>query len=536
MVLGDTINKSGFFKRLLYNSLIAGMFFLPGCDKSDSVPSAPSNGNNGGYVAPSGITDGNGEVGLKVGDQEFDINIKNNGGSPLSGIEVKGVDFESGDFGFKMTDSERIYFSRILYHNVYQSNSIDGQDGRINLNDKMNEIRGRSREVRIHSFSEPYPQHIFNNDRLDSIDTITLDDLSNAYQKHDAITKNIDFLEFLVRTTQRPEFSIALKLAELRQSFIENSATYNEVVNSIASLLGGSFEQQAFYMVLFKNNLDVLTHVTSRKKFVTLKGNVYGNSSQLSGARIEVVNGPTRCSTFSDNEGGYYLKFLEEGSYTFRATASGFTQDEYSKLLVFNGYIQPKCNTSDFNLNLDSGGTTPIVLQPGSEGKDTFVSNFVDEDYGNHNFLRIYDVVYGNGQVDRSLAYIKFDIPSLSGSLESAVLSLWGEINYDGEDNSLDPSIGVYRIMNSWNENMGFGEQPQSNGFPIVSASLEDETQGWINFNITSLVNGWDDGTYGNYGVKLFFNEDYGNKLASFVSSDNNVGSQRPKLTLVTRN
>ena len=82
---------------------------------------------------------------------------------------------------------------------------------------------------------------------------------------------------------------------------------------------------------------------------------------------------------------------------------------------------------------------------------------------------------------------------------------------------------------------MGFNSQPQANGFPIASASLPNAVQSWIDFNITYLVNKWVDGTSPNYGVRLFFEEGYGNKLSCFVSSDNLIESQRPKLTLTIR-
>jgi len=533
MSLLDKLRESKFSKKFVYPLALTFMIPFSGCsDKDkDSNPTDP-----GGTYIPGETTNSNGEINLDIGNNTFDITLKNTSGTPLRGISVKGKNFGDGIHGFLAEDFSYEYFSKAFYFDV-NGTSILNEERTFNINQELNNIRGRDYEKRTPTNpNEPYPD--FRN--LDSIGTVTLDELHNFYVENDVIFRNISILDFIVRSTNSPELTFALEAAKFRQIFIENLNNYNDIVNSIANFFGSSFEKEAYYLDVYQNNLGVIAHKPSSKQYATLKGSASSQGRTVSNVFITTISGPSTNSTYSDNNGNYFLKFLREGTYSFEATHSGYNPDEFAMFIDFMGYTAPKCNTHSISLTQGSGSDLETkILQPGpSEGKDAFVSTSwggSSTNFGNDDLL---EVMFMNSN-DISRSYIQFNLSSIPShaNIESALLSIHGNISTSGGGDK----VVARRVKSSWNENtITWNNKPNFDSFIYDDVSLPYRNATTpVEFNLTSLVQEWIDGSYSNYGIILMFENESGTKYGNFCSSDTDTydgqGLWTPKLTIEYR-
>ena len=159
-----------------------------------------------------------------------------------------------------------------------------------------------------------------------------------------------------------------------------------------------------------------------------------------------------------------------------------------------------------------------LTLQPGSEGKDAFVStNESDANIGDSGYL----LVGNNGFNNRS--YLQFDLdpnPLPAGAViidarlklyQDALLILPG--NFNG---------GFYKVTSNWEESeITLNNQPTSSSDTIALPTLYDTTGIWVTCHIEDFVKGWLDGSITNYGLLLkATNESSEETGARFISSD----------------
>jgi hypothetical protein len=173
----------------------------------------------------------------------------------------------------------------------------------------------------------------------------------------------------------------------------------------------------------------------------------------------------------------------------------------------------------------------PKIIQPlPVEGKDTWVTTFrKDENYGSkeHLFIgRFY------GDVERAL--FRFNVSDISDNavIVSSDLQLYQYNTWGSLENF---TIGAHRITSSWllhtvtwNSNVSFDSSSVNTCEVIPSAGT------WLSWDITSLVQGWVNGTISNYGVLLKkVNESSGGTAISCWTS-RYTGNQnlRPKLEI----
>ncbi len=545
MVFGE-FNKFRFIKKMFLPYFVSLVFSL-GCGGNSSEPTNPSGGGNGGndnspivYVEDSGHTNDDGELGLEIEGERFDVCVRNRNGSSLDDISVKGVDFGRGTYGFLAKDVKGDYFPDVVYVDLDDISSIDGTDG-FRINHILNDIRGRDYEKEFHDEDEPHPYNFSDNPRLRYLDTVTLDDLCDFYANNDAITRNINLLEFSADLTSRPELTFAVEAARFREAFVENLNNMNDVVNSIANFFGTSFEKEAYYMDVYQNDLGVLTHESSQRDFSTLKGNVWKlNGGGIEDALVEIIEGPTSVSIFTNYGGLYFLKYLNGGDYVVEASFSGYESRERTKHIISPGFQHPQCRELDFVLNPFHEETLDtLVLQPGpEEGKDAFVSNWYDGEYVNHGDEVWLSVSCANNNADICRSYIQFDVSSIprNSDITSAILSIYGQKS-TREGGFV---VVAKKVGEAWNEhNINWDNKPyfDSHIYDEVTPPYRDQSNP-VNFDLTQLTQEWVDGTYNNYGIILMLKEEVGNKIGFFVSGDqeeSNAG-HRPKLTITYKN
>ncbi len=162
-----------------------------------------------------------------------------------------------------------------------------------------------------------------------------------------------------------------------------------------------------------------------------------------------------------------------------------------------------------------------IVYQPGTdEGIDVWFSSSYNPDGVDDDKLQV------GGWSDEYRSLIRFNLNCLPDVADSAYLYLYA---YPRGDSSVPVSMNVYLLTSQWDESSNFYD-PLSGYF---AGTVGAPTPGsWYVLNITSIYNGWKDGTYDNHGF-AFLPTSTNNEFNVFRSSDYTADpSLRPKLVV----
>jgi hypothetical protein len=119
------------------------------------------------------------------------------------------------------------------------------------------------------------------------------------------------------------------------------------------------------------------------------------------------------------------------------------------------------------------------------------------------------------------IAHVGFDLSSISpGTVVSATLRLFHEFN---QQNGI--SFDIYRITGAWAENtLNYSNRPTLAGSPSASFTISDSSAGVIRtVDVTSLVQGWVNGSFTNHGLAILRNPDSA-AWPYFRSKDNSTG------------
>lgn len=548
MGLGDTLRKSGFFKKLVYFPLIAGMI---GCSSGgDSTPAGPSGGGgsggggNDGYVEL--ITNEDGEVKVEVDGEEFNNHVEDEYGNDLRSIIIEGTNFINGGhevYGFLAKDRGGNYFPSVVYFDVNNTSTAGADNFRISH--IMSGIRGRDYEKEIHDESEPYLYNLSSNSNLTFLETVTLDDLHDFYVGKDIIFRNINLLEFSANVTSRPELTFAVEVAKFRQVFIENLSNMSDIMNSVANFFGGSFEKEAYYLDVYKNNLDVLTHESSQKDYSTIKGTVWDLSgNEMMNVSVDILEGSITGSTVTNSRGVYFLKYLPGGDYVIEASRSGFDSREKSKWVIGSDYNYPKCKELNFVLEREhQSSLDTLVLSLNSNNcKDTHISynsrypEIANTNFGDEDILQLWYSNYPLGNIRKSRALIKFDLPTLpqNSEIESVNFNFrgWG-MNKNGGSIRIDFNI----IQGSWSEyGTDWNNQPNFSDENYGSYFLERYVYSYSH-SITNLYKKWHNGTQRNYGFAITLSSESGTimKWGEIKSSNESDINKQSKIEIIYR-
>jgi hypothetical protein len=176
------------------------------------------------------------------------------------------------------------------------------------------------------------------------------------------------------------------------------------------------------------------------------------------------------------------------------------------------------------------------ILQPGAvNGIDTYLNeNSPGTNYGTDTYVRV-----EKGTRDRN-SLLWFDVSSLTDvKVVDAQLELY---MYSSEDAVSSLDISAHRVTQPWAENdatwdnrdiFNFWVNPGGDYNPAAEDTVFGLTNnyGWKSWNITTLVDGWADGTFSNRGVLLYATSG-ANTWKQFYSSDYFISTRRPRLTI----
>ena len=163
-----------------------------------------------------------------------------------------------------------------------------------------------------------------------------------------------------------------------------------------------------------------------------------------------------------------------------------------------------------------------LVLQPGSEGKDSLVYvGSPSENYGTNPFI-----IRNKQNTIRGI--VEFEglkaIPKGS-TVNSAELRLYNWAN------TINDTFGIYRITASWAEmTVTWSNQPAH--FATAYASVMFGGVGYYKWDVKKLVQEWVSGTHADYGFKVIKGKEGPGTYPYVAASDHTTADWRPKLTV----
>ena len=124
-------------------------------------------------------------------------------------------------------------------------------------------------------------------------------------------------------------------------------------------------------------------------------------------------------------------------------------------------------------------------------------------------------------------SFIQFDVSSLSsGSVTNARLRLFHDFN-----STNGVAYDVFRSTGSWSELVITGaNQPSTAATLYASIVTDGATAVWREWNVTTLVQGWVNGTFTNFGMVVDRNPNTG--AWPYFRSRNNTGGNTPELVV----
>ncbi|MFC1898294.1 DNRLRE domain-containing protein [Candidatus Cloacimonadota bacterium] len=169
-----------------------------------------------------------------------------------------------------------------------------------------------------------------------------------------------------------------------------------------------------------------------------------------------------------------------------------------------------------------------IVLQPGSEGKDTYICDCSpNTNNPNGSPTHLYQGQYGTC-FDRTL--IEWDLSSIpvGEQINSAIMEMDFNSLYGYESGIM----AYYMILDPWEETeVTFNTQPAYNDQIEITTNWP-EPNSWHAVDITQFVQYWIDNPTANFGVYCNCINTTGTCVAGFNSSDHADSTVRPKLTI----
>jgi hypothetical protein len=192
------------------------------------------------------------------------------------------------------------------------------------------------------------------------------------------------------------------------------------------------------------------------------------------------------------------------------------------------------------------GGTDgTITLQQGTNGysgcQDTYIYQYApDDSYRWQDLLTV-------GYKQRNAALLRFDLSAIPSDaiVTQATLQLYAQ-GWSGSNMSL----GAYRVLRNANPNEATWNQAKVGsywGLPGCSSTSTDRaptpehtvtTRGirkWYNFDLTTLVQDWVNGSLTNNGLLLRSSSPLASRSLYFASAQNNTASLHPKLVITYR-
>lgn len=188
--------------------------------------------------------------------------------------------------------------------------------------------------------------------------------------------------------------------------------------------------------------------------------------------------------------------------------------------------------------NLLEGGDilNTIILQPGAEGKDTYLMrstwsdcSVTDSNYPNDPLIGFENSLGDGCKRSQKIVLLEFKLSLIpvNAIIKSAELKVYG---YAVASNTNSTKVSLHILNSSWSElGVSWENQPESELISKLNFDINFENS-WHSWDVTNIVQDWVSGRTDNFGFKILTLEDkvYGD----IYSSDNEDTEHRPKLII----
>jgi PKD repeat protein len=184
-----------------------------------------------------------------------------------------------------------------------------------------------------------------------------------------------------------------------------------------------------------------------------------------------------------------------------------------------------------------------VILQPGSEGKDTFVSSYEPGlNKGDRGELYVMSWTFYGGNPGSQRTFIEFDLDFLGTTAEiiDARLNLYYYVNPSnpGLSNYGDNEAFIRRVITPWEENViTWNDQPlMTEENKVYLPPGNSSNQDYLDIDVTQLVRDMvaDPQNSFGFGIKLITEDFY--RAIPLASSDHEFPLLHPKLVVVYKN
>lgn len=160
-----------------------------------------------------------------------------------------------------------------------------------------------------------------------------------------------------------------------------------------------------------------------------------------------------------------------------------------------------------------------ITLQPGAAGvKDTWIWDLEDVDHGSENELRVNRL----SSFDQRMLVEFSDLSAIptGATINSAFLKLY---HFDGTATGTFIELGAFAITSAWSESVTYSTAPTFNPLAddvVTVPAGSAQVDGWIGWNIQTMVQQWVDGSLANNGTLIYNSGLTDSFFQRFASSD----------------
>src|SRR3989344_4687586 len=296
---------------------------------------------------------------IEIGQNVFDVYVKNLSNQPLNNIKVSGYTYLSEMYGFLAEDFSGNYLTEVAHYGGGLNKTGTVTNPEISIFAKAKE-NNRIRKEKLFNYRK-------NKGILQFKGTTSLSDLHEFYKKYDSIFNSMSFLEFIVKNSGagnivNDSFTFALQAAKFREEIINNASNVGKIINTVASYFGQEYDTDAYYFdVYIHKNLGILVHDVSETNYCTLKGKITNSNNQpINNARITLGSGIDHDD--ADSNGDYVVKLIFPSSYTVTAAATGY--QEQTKYVNIIAATSPYYTSTKLYLNGISWHTTDPNVNP----------------------------------------------------------------------------------------------------------------------------------------------------------------------------
>lgn len=168
--------------------------------------------------------------------------------------------------------------------------------------------------------------------------------------------------------------------------------------------------------------------------------------------------------------------------------------------------------------NLD--GTWTTTLQPGPEGKDAGIGIADDHFNENTNYgSRTYSCVRQLGSTYIIKSFYEYNISTLP--INTVTDANFNAYFYQVQGSWTTHNVVVRRITSPWDEMSVTGlTSPTIDTTNLATTAVTNNNWGFYSWDVTSLVQNWEDNTWDNYGFSLLTPINLGWQIGYFYSSD----------------